>query len=76
MIYERIKDLRYWKRLKQEEIAKELGMPQTTYSNYEIGKRGIPIEILSKLADYHNTSVDYILERTNEKKPYPPIDDD
>ena len=40
---------------------------------YEINKRNIPLELLSKLADYYNTSVDYLLYRTNDSKPYPKI---
>ena len=42
-----------------------------TYSYYESGKRMIPFELLIKLAEYYHTSVDYILDRTNQKEPYP-----
>jgi len=37
-----------------------------------MGKRDIPTDVLVKLADFYHTSIDYILERTNEKNPYPP----
>ena len=52
-------------------IAKILGMSQTGYSKYETGENDIPTEILIKIADYYNTSTDYLLERTDQKKPYP-----
>ena len=42
-----------------------------TYSRYENDDRGIPLETICALADFHNTSVDYLLGRTNQKKPYP-----
>ena len=51
--------------LKQKEIAAMLGIDQRVYSNYEIGKREIPTHLLIKLADYYNTTTDYILGRTN-----------
>ena len=51
--------------LKQKEIAAILGIDQRVYSNYEIGKREIPTHLLIKLADYYNTTTDYILGRTN-----------
>ena len=51
--------------LKQKVIAAILGIDQRVYSNYEIGKREIPTHLLIKLADYYNTTTDYILGRTN-----------
>ena len=42
-----------------------------TYSSYENGVRNMPIEILSKIADIFNTSTDYLIGRTDVKKPYP-----
>ena len=51
--------------VKQKEIAAILGIDQRVYSNYEIGKREIPTHLLIKLADYYNTTTDYILGRTN-----------
>lgn len=65
--YPRIRDLREDADLKQKEIAAILGIDQRIYSNYEIGKREIPIHLLIKLADYYKTSTDYILGRTNKK---------
>ena len=66
----RIKDLREDRDLLQKEVANELKISQQQYSRYEIGMRSLPIEYLEKLADFYNTSTDYILGRTNEKKPY------
>lgn len=71
MIYERIRNLREDNDLTQRELGKILSVSQRAYSNYENGDRGIPIEILSQLADYYNTSVDYLIGRTNIKIPYP-----
>lgn len=64
--YQRIKDLREDADLKQKEIAAILGIDQRVYSNYETGKREIPTHLLIKLADYYNTTTDYILGRTND----------
>ena len=71
MKYERIRNLREDLDLTQTDIANLLSISQRTYSRYENDERSIPIEVLSKLADYHNTSVDYLIGRTNQKKPYP-----
>lgn len=70
MYYERIRNLREDKDLTQTEVANYLHITQRTYSRYENNERAIPIEILSRLADYHETSVDYLIGRTNIKKPY------
>lgn len=67
----RLKDLREDKDMLQKDIAKILDMSQTGYSKYEVETNDIPTEILKKLAFFYNTSVDYILGITNEKKPYP-----
>jgi transcriptional regulator with XRE-family HTH domain len=70
-MYQRIKNLREDKDLTQTQIAKLLNCSQRIYSNYERGEVDIPTSILIKLADLHNTSTDYILNRTNRKEPYP-----
>jgi transcriptional regulator with XRE-family HTH domain len=67
----RLKDLREDHDLSQRELSEFLYISQVTYSYYEIGKRGIPIDILYKLADYYHTSIDYLTYRTDEKKAYP-----
>ena len=55
----------------QTELARLLGMSQTGYSKYETGENDIPTNILIKLANIHNTSIDYILNQTDKKQPYP-----
>ncbi len=66
-MYKRIRDLREDHDLKQKDIAKELGMSQTGYSKYETGENDIPTAVLIRLADFYNTSVDYLRGRTDEK---------
>ncbi len=70
MIYQRIRSLREDKDLTQKDIANYLHITQRTYSRYENDERAIPIEILSLLADFHQTSVDYLIGRTNNPTPY------
>ena len=66
----RIREIREDKDLTQSDVAKILNVSQVAYSFYEIGKRQIPIDLLIKLAKYYNTPTDYLLELTNERKPY------
>ncbi len=66
-MYPRIRELREDTDLNQTQIAKILGMSQTGYSKYETGENDIPTQILIKLADFYDTSVDYILGRTDKK---------
>lgn len=68
MLYKRIRDLREDKDLTQKQMGKILSCSQRVYSNYERGELDIPTEILIKLADFHNVSVDYILNRTDKKQ--------
>ncbi len=67
----RLKSLREDSDVKQQTIAEYLHIKQNTYSQYENGKREIPNAVLIKLAKYYNTSTDYILGITDERKPYP-----
>lgn len=69
MRYQRIRDLREDKDLTQTEIAKILNCSQRVYSNYERGDIDIPTEILIKLADFHGVTTDYILGRSDERRP-------
>lgn len=69
-MYKRIRDLREDKDLSQKEIASILNMSQSGYSKYEVGTNDVPTKILIQLANFYNTSVDYILGLTNEIKPY------
>jgi toxin-antitoxin system, antitoxin component, xre family len=68
MAYRRLKDLREDHDLTQAELAGILNISQRGYSHYETGNNDIPTEILIKLANYYNVSIDYILERTNQKE--------
>ena len=70
-MYQRIRNLREDKDLTQTQMAAHLGMSQTGYSKYETGENDIPTSILIKLALFHNTSIDYLLDQTSEKKRYP-----
>lgn len=67
----RIRDVREDKDLTQKQLAKILNCTQQTYARYESGEITIDIFNLAKLADFYNTSTDYLLGRTKEIKPYP-----
>ena len=69
-MYPRIRDLREDHDLNQTQVASMLGMSQTGYSKYETGENDIPTTILIKLARFYNTSIDYLLGETNQKKRY------
>ena len=69
-MYKRIKDLREDNDITQKTIAQFLNMSQNGYSQYETNTNKIPVEILKKLAIYYNTSIDYLVELTDVKKPY------
>jgi transcriptional regulator with XRE-family HTH domain len=69
-MYKRIRELREDMDIKQKILADYLGIHQTTYSDYELGNLNIPIEALIKLADFYNTSIDYLLGQTDNPKPY------
>ena len=66
-MYQRIRDLREDRDLTQKQVAQMLGMSQTGYSKYETGENDIPTIVLIKLADFYQTSTDYILGRTDRK---------
>ena len=70
MKYPRIRNLREDKDLNQEEVATYLGVKQAAYSKYELGQRSITSEILIKLAQLYNTSIDYLLGLTDDKTSY------
>ena len=55
----------------QADLAKLLFCSQATYSHYELGRHDIPTDVLIRLAKIHNTSVDFLLELTDQKEPYP-----
>ncbi len=71
MTYKRIRELREDHDLTQVYMAHYLNVNQRTYSRYETGERSVPLELLCRIADYYKVSVDYLLERTDIKRPYP-----
>ena len=64
-MFKRIRELREDNDLTQKQLAKELNCSQQVYSNYELGQRDIPTDILIKLSKIYNVSADYILEISN-----------
>ena len=70
-MYRRIRDLREDSDLTQQQMADKLFINRRTYSSYEVGSRSIPVEILGKIADIFDISIDYLVGRTDNKKPYP-----
>ena len=72
-MYRRIRDLREDSDLTQKSLADYLSCSQVCYSHYEMGKRDIPTDVLIRLADFYRTSTDYLLGRTDLRRPYPPI---
>lgn len=72
-MYPRIRDLRQDHDLTQAQVAQMLGMSQTGYSKYETGENDIPTAVLIRLAEYYHTSIDYLLGRTKQRQPYPPL---
>ena len=71
MYKNRLRDLREDSDRTQSAMAEYLQVHQTTYSDYELGNLNIPVAILEKLSVYYNTSVDYLLDLTDERRPYP-----
>lgn len=64
-MYPRIRELREEKNITQKTMAYVLNCSQQVYSNYELGQRDIPTDILIKLAQFHHVSTDYILGLKN-----------
>lgn len=67
MVFSRIRDLREDSDWTQEYVAEQLGIKQTTYSKYELGKINVPTEMFMKLADLYGVSVDYLMGRTDRR---------
>ena len=68
MTFENIRNLREDADKTQTEIAEYLNIKQTTYSKYELGKINVPIEMLIKIADYYDVSLDYLVRRKRKHK--------
>lgn len=69
-MFSHMRALREDKDLSQAQVAVFLGIHQTTYSDYELGNINIPIETLKQLADFYHTSIDYLVDYTNDPTPY------
>lgn len=70
----KIRDLRNLSGLSQKELAKNLSIPQNTFSQYETGKRVPDLETLKKIANYFNVTVDYLLgDSASDPSPQPGI---
>ena len=69
MKFQRIQDLRIDSDLSQKKIGEILHISHRSYSHYETGSRNIPIEMLIRLADYYDTTIDYLVGRTDNKEP-------
>ena len=67
-VYRRIRDIREDSDLTQKQMAKTLNSSQQVYSNYELGQRDIPTDILIRLSKFYDVSVDYLLGLTDNPK--------
>ncbi|MCR5540609.1 MAG: helix-turn-helix domain-containing protein [Ruminococcus sp.] len=70
MVYRKIRDLREDSDLKQKDLASMLHCSQQVYSNYELGQRDIPTDILIALAEFYHTNVDFLLGLSDNKTYY------
>ena len=68
--YERIRDMRIDRGSTQKEVAKVINVKQNTYSQYEIGVLNYPLDVVIKLAEFYETSVDYLVGLTDVPVPY------
>ena len=68
-MYEHLRALREDKDLSQKQLADLLQVHQTTYSDYERGNVNIPVPALIKLADFYKTSLDYLVDHTDDPRP-------
>ena len=68
MKYENLKSIREDRDIKQKEIAAILNVSQNTYSQYETGVISLTAEVLIKLSDFYDVSIDYLLDRTDNPK--------
>ena len=68
MKFRRIQDLRTDADMSQKQLSEILHISQRSYSHYETGSRNIPVEMLIRLANYYDISVDYLVGRTDKKE--------
>lgn len=70
-MFNHMRALREDKGISQTQLAGLLNVHQTTYSDYELGNINIPVEALIQLAEFYQTSIDYLVDYTNNPTPYP-----
>ena len=70
MVDTRLRNLREDRDLTQRELAEYLGVHQTTYSDYELGRLNVPLHTLCRIADFYGGSTNYLLRRTSNPEPY------
>lgn len=68
MVLVRLREIREKNKLTQTKVANHLNCSQQVYSNYELGQRDIPTDILISLSHFYDVSIDYILEITDNPK--------
>ena len=68
MKFQRIQDLRTDADMSQKQLSEILHISHRSYSHYETGSRNIPVEMLIRLANYYDISVDYLVGRTDKKE--------
>ena len=68
MQFKNLRGIREDNDIKQKDLAKYLNVSQNTYSQYENGVISLTADVLIKLADYYNVSVDFLLDRTDNPK--------
>lgn len=75
-MYRHIRDLREDFDLRQREVAEHLNCSQRSYSDYESGRTRVPTDVLIELSRFYGTSVDYLLDLTEEREPYPECEEE
>lgn len=69
-MFEHMRALREDRDLSQAQLAELLQVHQTTYSDYERGNVNIPVSALIRLADFYGTSIDYLVDYTDDPRSY------
>lgn len=68
MVFKNLRAIREDNDIKQKDVAKVLNVSQNTYSQYENGVIALTAEVLIKLSDFYDVSIDYLLDRTDKKE--------
>ena len=67
---DRLIQLRNEKKLMQKEAAELIGLSIPGYQRYEYGTRNPTSDVLIKIADFYNVSLDYLVGRSDDPKRY------